>query len=810
VSVGLVLLAVIVGLVISRGHSHQPVRIVEIQMRASAGTFAQLFWGSDLEFTEEHSTRIPLEPGSEGFQRLRFFLPPQEIHWIRFDPMDAAGEVLIQRMQLTEANGQVLRTFGADDLRPASQIAAMFQEGERIRLVTMPKGADPFLYASFGCASPVSPRQRLEFVTPATLVLVSLAALGLLAASAIFIGADAFARRSEADMAEAGGTRWRSAVWIAMLFLAVFAGKLLLMREHPATVPFWDQWDAEARVLYVPYSECGLSWSHMFGLHNEHRVFFTRLLALDLLALNRQWDPRLQQVANAVLHSLTAVLLTAMLWLANGRRRLDLLSFLVGLAFALPFAWQNTLFGFQSAFYFLLLFSILGLWLTTRYPALTAPWTLGWLCALCALFTAAGGVLLPPVIALIAVLKLLHDRRSWRDGRFTLAAVALVLIAGVLTASPPLAHHEAFRAKTLMDFTRALGHNLAWPWIENAPVSVLMWLPMLALVAVRVRGRTSTTVIDRFVIALGAWVALQAAAIAYGRGAGGAIPDGRYQDFFSIGFVANAVALGLVVVSGTRERTSARHLAMAGLVMWFAAAAAGLDARVDHALIEVNASQRFWDIGMQNVRRLVSTRDVTRFIGRRPPDIPYPDAQSLATVLQDAYIRRILPSAVRQPLHLEPRSITNAAFAPDGAYPIVPRDPLAHVWGSYTAQGNPAFGRFESQPIECQFGGDLQFMVSGYVGMKRQRLAIKDLGTGRESEIKPSVLPKEDWLRAVVPCPGHPFAVVADDARSDYWLAFREPVELGRLSTAAESAIDASPGLLLAAFALVVLVARRP
>jgi hypothetical protein len=337
-----------------------------------------------------------------------------------------------------------------------------------------------------------------------------------------------------------------------------------------------------------------------------------------------------------------------------------------------------------------------------------------------------------------------------------------------------------------------------------------MWLPMLALVAVRVRGRTSTTAIDRFVVALGAWVALQAAAIAYGRGAGGAIPDGRYQDFFSIGFVANAIALGLVVVSGTQERTSARHLAMAGLVMWFAVAAAGLDARVDHALIEVNASQRFWDIGTQNVRRLVSTRDVTKFIGRRPPDIPYPDAQSLATVLLDAYIRRILPPAVRQPLHLEPRSITNAAFAPDGAYPIVPHDPLAHVWGSYTAQGNPAFGQFESQPIECQLGGYLQFTVSGYIGMKRQRLAIQDLRTGRESEVKPSVPPKEDWLHAVVACPAHPFAVVADDARSDYWLAFREPVELGRLSPAAESAIDASPRLLLAAFALVVLVARRP
>ena len=95
------------------------------------------------------------------------------------------------------------------------------------------------------------------------------------------------------------------------------------MRQNPVTVPYWDQWDGEARALYLPFSECSLTWAQMFSQHNEHRFFFSRLLALDLLMANGQWDPRLQQVVNAALHSLVAVLLVAILWIAQERRRLE-------------------------------------------------------------------------------------------------------------------------------------------------------------------------------------------------------------------------------------------------------------------------------------------------------------------------------------------------------------------------------------------------------------------------------------------------------------------------------------------------------
>ena len=144
---------------------------------------------------------------------------------------------------------------------------------------------------------------NLSLVTPVSLALACGAAIALLGACLLVIG------RAVVDRAQGVGasptpapSRWRAAVWLTALFLIVFSAKLQLIRDNPATAPFWDQWDGEARVLFVPYSESNLGWRTMFDLHNEHRVLFTRLLALGLLEANGQWDPRLETVVNAAIH----------------------------------------------------------------------------------------------------------------------------------------------------------------------------------------------------------------------------------------------------------------------------------------------------------------------------------------------------------------------------------------------------------------------------------------------------------------------------------------------------------------------------
>ena len=69
--------------------------------------------------------------------------------------------------------------------------------------------------------------------------------------------------------------------------------------------------------------------------------------------------------------------------------------------FGLPFAWENTLQGFQSSFYFLELFSVLALWMIASPQTGSRAWWLGWVCAVCGLFTAAGGLAIPLAIAVV-------------------------------------------------------------------------------------------------------------------------------------------------------------------------------------------------------------------------------------------------------------------------------------------------------------------------------------------------------------------------------------------------------------------------
>jgi len=642
----------------------------------------------------------------------------------------------------------------------------------------------------------------LTRVAGPSLALVSVAAVALLVSCVLVFGKQALAGDTQT---------WRPAVvWFVILFLVVFSAKLFLIRDNPVTAPFWDQWDAEARLLFIPFNNCDLSWSQMFAFHNEHRVFFTRLLALDLLSLNGLWDPRVEQVVNAAIHAFTGVLLATMLWLANRRQRHDVIVFICAFVFAMPFAWDNTLGGFQSAFYFLLLFSLPALGLVGRYRAGSGPWLLGWTFALCALVTSAGGVTIAAAIAGMALLKLANNRGEWREALINLAVASVITGLGLALTSPSLPGHEPLRAKTVAEFMSALWHNLAWPWIGVSQFALLMWLPVCTLAGAMVWRRGKTTDLERLALALGAWVALNAAAIAYGRGAGAGYPVTRYMDFLSIGLVANAAAL-IAVVNWADGRFAWRRAAWCALAAWMVFAVAGTDRLTGQILGDLGMWRQFYTAHAANVRAFVITGNVADFVSKRAPEeIPYPDPQSLALTLGDPFIRDILPAAVREPVHLEAISETDNTFVADGSPVRAKHDKLMPVWGSYSSRGRASQGRFDSRSLPgCTANRLLRFTVSGYLGRPHHYLAVKDLVTGRDAPVVPWKMPREGWTTVVVPCPQHTFSIVAIDADPESWFAFREPVVTGRLSVEAEWLISWSREFFFAMLAVGVLVLRR-
>jgi hypothetical protein len=806
-AVGLLLLIIFAADLVDRRRAPSAPRTFEIEMRADAGTNAQLFWADDLGFDEQRSSKVALQHEAAGFQRLRFPLPPAGIRWLRFDPTDAPGDIVVARARLLGANDTVLQTFEPASFRPLHDIASIEPHDGGVKITPIAGATDPFLILSLGHVDRPTLWKSLRLVTPIALVASSLVAAALVAAAVVLMLMAAFDRRSPTPATDRA---WRlSALWVIVLCLIVFSSKLLLMRQNPVTTPFWDQWDAEAAALFIPYQQWSLPWQTMFGLHNEHRVLFSRLIALDLLALNGEWDPRLEQVANACMHTVTAAIVVLMVWIAAGRRRLDLIVLVCALTFAAPFAWENTLIGFQSAFYFLLLFSVLALALITTFRPGTAGWRLGWLCAFLGLFTAAGGLLTPVAIAVVVGLRIVDDPSQWRAARADLIGIGIVLTAGVLTMSPPLEYHAYLKAKSVSDVAVTLGHNLAWPWIGRPAVSLIMWLPAALLMAGALLRRGRTTAFERLALGLGAWVALQAAALAYGRGGGGALPATRYLDFLSLGFVANTMAM-LALFDRARERGFAKPVAIAVVAVWFTAGIAGIDHLTSQSLLNLELWRSYFAAHTTTVRRFVATNDVDDLKARRPlAEVPYPNHERLIGLLQDPDVRRILPASVREPIPVWPKPSADHAFVREGGDRRIPSDPVARGWWSLSDDGRRAQGRFESAPTgPCRAGGRMAFQIAGYLGWEGQRLAVKDLQTGSERAIVLPEVAKERWVETRVPCPDGPFSIVAVDASPDSWFGFREPVEVGWLSPIVESLIASSRVLLIVALALAVVLLR--
>ena len=249
---------------------------------------------------------------------------------------------------------------------------------------------------------------------------------------------------------------------------------------------------------------------------------------------------KLQQVVNTGLHAIVALVVAIMFWRTADGRRLNLVVVFCAVLFSLPFGWENTLAGFQSSFYFLLLFSVLSLALTVRRVG-SAGWCLGWLCAVSSLVTTAGGLFTPFATGIAAVLRLITGRCTRREASINLGMSAAVFGLGFSLVSPAISSTGVFVAQSSADFLTAFMSSLAWPWVDVHWMSVIVCMPLVALVVVMFLRRRTTTDQEVLIVVLGCWVAVQAAGLAYARGGGGAAPASRYMDILSLGVVAMAL-----------------------------------------------------------------------------------------------------------------------------------------------------------------------------------------------------------------------------------------------------------------------------
>lgn len=574
--------------------------------------------------------------------------------------------------------------------------------------------------------------------------------------------------------------RLRQPLLMLGLALLIFGAKLWLIDTAGSDLPVVDQWDGEGEKVIRPWLEGRLTAADIFASHNEHRIITTKLYVLGLFKIGGQWNAFVETTLNAAIHTLCGLVLVFLTrrWMEERWRLLP--GFVVLLLFALPAAWENTLYGFQVQFYFLLLFSLGQVALTLGSERITWRWGAGQLCGVLAVATMATGFLASVAVLIGLALRCVSERRISRQQVITASCAAILAVIGfAMKAHVP--EHAFLRAATIGQFAVSFLRLLAWPGPYYLP---LVFAPS-ALFLVRVLRRRAARPADAVLLALLTWSILQCAALAYGRG-GGSVVSSRYFDLLSI----NVVLGGVFVV--TELAGSVRRWAA---LVWVGMVATGL---IQESIgqwrgaVEAHVAQRFEQ--QDHVRAFLRTQDPHEIDRFEWPQIPYPSSQVLLQRLSTMPMQNSMPPSVRRPLRL-------ASTAPSASIPTVP-EPLrseihAPVFSSWSpAHGSPTVWRSAPQPATTL--PILRFRVAGNLGGSSRGLKLVVKSNSGEVAVKPEGEPGSRWKTVNVFRPSGEWWVEATDNDHAAWFAFTDPIEVSRWSWFAEKLLKNHRSLMLA------------
>lgn len=296
------------------------------------------------------------------------------------------------------------------------------------------------------------------------------------------------------------------------------------------------------------------------------------------------------------------------------------------LLFAAPFVHENLLAGFQSQFYFLMLFSFLLLWAAYKAQQASLRWVVAVaLMSLLSFFSMASGALSTAAAAGLMLTRRIVGVEKSRIGVAIMVALAVGFMIAV-ACTPTIPAHATLKAKNPLEFMFA---------ILAATCGGILYLLVLVFMIRQLTRRPAADDHSWFVFALCLWVLGQILAIAYGRSHG--IFSSRYLDLFAIGFLLNFYCLIFLI-----QEDDLRAVARKWLYVWLLLFMTVLGAFVPKMLQKINDKKTLMLENSKNVSDYLMTGDSV-FLQKKPDDeIPYPDAARLKSLLDSPVISRIL------------------------------------------------------------------------------------------------------------------------------------------------------------------------
>lgn len=446
------------------------------------------------------------------------------------------------------------------------------------------------------------------------------------------------------------------------LILLVFGLRIVVISFAGSITPYMDEWGSDITRLAVPWATGRLQVADLFLYCNEHLVFFTKLLTILSVCLVGYYDPIAKMIFNAALSAGTfALCLHLLTKCLNAPWRLLAVTG-AGLFMAVPFGLENILMGFNSHFYFIILFAVSGLWFLALNRAWSVRWLVGLVLSFCSFLCMASGALTFAAAAGVAMLQIGCRQRAGVRELFGLAAL-LAITVGLIASVPPNSAADPIHAHSPGQFVFALVFQLA-SWPRRTLLGPLIYLPALVFLWRTLRDRASIADARWFNIAVLGWVATQYAALAYGR-AGYLLPS-RYLETVQLGVAASIVAVAWLVSRMSRKTKPVTRVAM---LAWLGMLTIGtaLQARHDVStrLVPQRGQGANWTLEVQGYYR---TQDYRILAGKTYPEIAYVEAAQLKDMLDDKDVKALLSPQLR------------GSRLPANAVEAVKAAILAHGW----------------------------------------------------------------------------------------------------------------------------------
>lgn len=435
----------------------------------------------------------------------------------------------------------------------------------------------------------------------------------------------------------AGAPRFPAFSALAALFLIVFSIRLIVIAIYGSPLPFFDEWDAGAVGLYKPYLEGQLTVWTLLSRLNEHIIFTSRVLNLLTFELAGEWNVRLQMAVNGAIYASFATGFAAVLLpLVPAIHRLKLTAFSVVL-FGPPLDTEIITMGMNAHFYFVIIFSVLGLRWCIGQTAFSWRWVLG--LAMCGLayLSMASGAVTPLVAALVGALQILRGGRRSSVVEWIGVAMLVAFGAAMVAFVPDLPHHDRYKAHDALQLFSAVVAMASLPLTSVVGVMIVQ----LPIVVLFVRTLRQPPAFDHrlwFVIGVAGWVAAQIIVVAHGRATD--VLNSRYLAVIPMLVVLNYVALLSFGFGGKwlRRASSAWVFVIVLAVMAVTSVATW------RALDKMKSRLDVWEA---HLTEYMSTHDLAKYTSVPGPELPYPDATRMAQIIDMPEVRASLATEIR-------------------------------------------------------------------------------------------------------------------------------------------------------------------